>query len=210
MIPWLWHDTFLLNRRNLWTLFAVNGLGTIYGYVWYANQLAYTLATMPDWLLPFVPDSPTASLFFTFSLAFLLSDQGDVRRGGFLRQAVESFAVVTSVKYGIWAVAVILFGYAQGDAHEWQETMLIVSHLGMAAEALLYARLFTYRWPAVVLVAVWSFTNDWLDYHMGTYPWLPDELHDDLPWIERFTQMLGLLSIAAALLFRKLNVSQRV
>ena len=47
----------------------VNIVGTIYGYVWYRWQLVET----PAIFLPFVPDSPTASLFFVFVLvAFLI------------------------------------------------------------------------------------------------------------------------------------------
>ena len=53
----------LYNKSFMWLLFFVNLLGTIYGYIWYESQLS---TTEPKFLL-FVPDSPTASLFFTFS-----------------------------------------------------------------------------------------------------------------------------------------------
>lgn len=54
-------------------LLLVNVPGTIYGYVWYWNQLKAT----PWYFTPFVPDSPTASLFFVFVLvAFLLKKIG--------------------------------------------------------------------------------------------------------------------------------------
>lgn len=61
-------------------------------------------------LSSFVPDSPTASLFFTWFLLILLlrrandKDTGRKPSGG-LRSFVEAFAVITSFKYGIWAVA---------------------------------------------------------------------------------------------------------
>ncbi|MET0960494.1 MAG: DUF1405 domain-containing protein, partial [Psychrobacillus psychrotolerans] len=53
----------------MWLLFIVNLFGTIYGYYWYKGQLSQTETKF----LLFVPDSPTASLFFTIALfAWLL------------------------------------------------------------------------------------------------------------------------------------------
>jgi uncharacterized membrane protein YpjA len=156
-----------------------------------------------------VPDSPTASLFFTLALMYLLR-WGEGARGGGARRVVEAFAVVTSVKYGVWAVWMIVTGYVQGDAAQWQEFMLIASHLGMAAEALLYARFFTYGWPALAAVAVWTLLNDAIDYGIGTFPWLPRELYDDLGWIAVFTVALSLASLAAAWAVRDLFRDKRV
>src|SRR5690625_5423401 len=56
------HKTFLI------LLFIINLFGTIYGYLWYAGQLAIT----PAVFIPFVPDSPTATLFFTIFLIFFI------------------------------------------------------------------------------------------------------------------------------------------
>lgn len=62
---WEWFRQSLGKRWFLWTLFVVNFLGTIYGFIWYGNQLAVT----PAYLIPFVPDSPTGSgLFRLYSL----------------------------------------------------------------------------------------------------------------------------------------------
>src|SRR5690625_7763832 len=63
-----WLSTILRNRNFLILLFGINFLGTIYGYMWYGNQLART----PAIFLPFVPDSPTASLFLTIFFGFYL------------------------------------------------------------------------------------------------------------------------------------------
>lgn len=57
----------------LWLLLIINTFGTIYGYIWYQYQLIET----PPIFIPFVPDSPTASLFFVFVLiAFLQKKTG--------------------------------------------------------------------------------------------------------------------------------------
>lgn len=195
--------TLLYSRRMLILLFWINALGTVYGYYWYKNQLIHTYFTMDRWLLPFVPDSPTASLFFSLSLLFILYDRKTERTGGgrgraALRAFVDAFAVITSIKYGIWAVAMIIAGGLQGDPIVWQEWMLVVSHLGMAAEVLVYAPLLRFGPAAIAAVSAWTLCNDYLDYHKGIFPWLPDELLDDLPGIERFTVALSLVSIATA------------
>ena len=60
-----------------------------------------------------------------------------------IRPLIEALAVVTSLKYGLWAVTMIAAGAAQGDQLQWEHYMLIVSHLGMAVEGLLFVRFMT-------------------------------------------------------------------
>jgi uncharacterized membrane protein YpjA len=206
-LSYFFSKEFLGSRWMLWGLFWTNLLGTAYGYIWYGNQLKFTIEFYPAWLLPFVPDSPTASLFFTWFLFYLLisgsrenENPFEVKRGSGLRSFVEAFAVVTSIKYGVWAVAMIFWGASQGDPLGWQDWMLSISHLGMAAEALLYWRFFQYRWPAILLVAVWTFSNDYMDYGIGIYPWLPDVLEDDLSQIAAFSIGLTVACVILAVL----------
>ena len=88
--------SFLTDRRILWILLLVNAGGTLYGYDWYKYQIADT----PTIFIPFVPDSPTASLFFVFVLvAFLLRTNWPI---------FEALAIITLFKYGIWAVVMNL------------------------------------------------------------------------------------------------------
>lgn len=58
-----WLYAILAARPVVWLLLFVNAAGTVYGYYWYRYQLAET----PPVFLPFVPDSPTASLFLCSS-----------------------------------------------------------------------------------------------------------------------------------------------
>ncbi|TDF99827.1 DUF1405 domain-containing protein [Paenibacillus piri] len=193
----------------LWSLFWVNLLGTIYGYVWYWNQLIYTAENLSPAYLPFVPDSPTASLFFTAVIGYLLADSyrglAKQPKPGWVRGIIEAFAVITSFKYGIWAVSMIWAGAYQGDAVGWQGWMLTVSHLGMAAEALLYLQLYTYRIAPIFIVAAWAFWNDYMDYGVGVYPWLPESLEDDLPAVAAFTVELSFISIIVAFVLMKIR-----
>ena len=56
--------TILRDKKFLVLLLIINIVGTIYGYDWYGWQLAETDAIF----IPFVPDSPTACLFFVIVL----------------------------------------------------------------------------------------------------------------------------------------------
>ncbi|MGP4078358.1 DUF1405 domain-containing protein [Pseudalkalibacillus sp. R45] len=146
------------HRSVLWMLLIINILGTIYGYIWYAEQLK----TTPWYFLPFVPDSPTASLFFVFVLiAFLLERNWPL---------LEALAAITLFKYGIWAVAMnLLGGYVSGSL-TWVNYMLIFSHLGMAIEGLLYAPFYRIKRWHLYVAAVWVIHNEMIDYLFDMEP----------------------------------------
>lgn len=150
---------FLLKQKwFLWLLFLINVGGTIYGYIWYQGQLAAT----PDHFLIFVPDSPTASLFFCFVLvAFLLG-----RNWGLF----ESLAIITLFKYGIWAVVMNLLTLLVTGELGWQGYMLMASHLAMAIQGLLYAPFYRIKWWHFIFAAVWTLHNDVIDYVFMMYP----------------------------------------
>ncbi|MBW7456492.1 DUF1405 domain-containing protein [Paenibacillus sepulcri] len=192
----------------LWLLFIVNAAGTVYGYIWYGNQIEYTIENNPLWQVVFVPDSPTGSLFFTLALLFLLFPKAGVPSSAFigLRSIIEALAVLTSFKYGIWAVTMIAAGAAQGDALVWQDYMLVVSHLGMALEGLLFVRFMIFGRTAAVIALMWMLLNDILDYSSDIFPWLPNVLEDDLDAIRNFTIGLSILTLLVTnltLKFRK-------
>ena len=202
----------MLSRPFLWALFWVNALGTLYGYEWYRYQLISTWNDYSPWLVVFVPDSPTASLFFSITLLFLLRDSRRKQAGNVpeaLRPDVpllswrgvwEALAVITQVKYGIWASAIIFWGASLGDPIHWTEWMLVFSHTAMAIEALLYMRFYRFTIPSVLIGAAWTLLNDFIDYSFGVFPYLPSPLYDLLPQVQRFTVSLSVLGIACAFL----------
>lgn len=193
-ISFFWSRAFLTNRFLLWLLFWCNLVGTVYGYMWYGEQMEYTIANHAIWQVIFVPDSPTASLFFTLAVLFLLYPPKSLALKGF-SLLIEALAVVTSVKYGIWAVSIIFAGAAQGDHLVWQDWMLVASHLTMAVEALLFVRFFRFGTIMLIPAAAWTFLNDIVDYTYGVYPWLPNELLDHLFAVQNFTLGLTLFSV---------------
>ncbi|MFD3446094.1 DUF1405 domain-containing protein [Microbacteriaceae bacterium 4G12] len=148
----------LRNRTFLILLLIINTLGTIYGFIWYQYQLAET----PPQFLLFVPDSPTASLFFMFVLlAFLLN-----KNWGLL----EALAIVTLFKYGVWAVGMnILYLIMEGDIG-FAGYMLIVSHGAMAIQGLLYAPFYRIKPWHLIVTAVWTLHNDIIDYVFRQMP----------------------------------------
>ncbi len=148
----------LRTKIFLWMLLAINIAGTIYGFIWYQYQLEQT----PAKFLIFVPDSPTASLFFVLVLMFFLFGKNN----GLL----ESLAIVTLFKYGIWAVMMNVFLLiVEGELH-WTGYMLMVSHLGMAIQGLLYAPFYRIKPWHLVVTAIWTLHNDVIDYVFGMMP----------------------------------------
>ncbi|MED4783169.1 DUF1405 domain-containing protein [Brevibacillus choshinensis] len=181
---WEWIRHSLKKRWFLWTLFVVNLLGTIYGFIWYEGQLAET----PAFLTPFVPDSPTGSGLFTLVLlTYLLGRHIPV---------LEALAGITNFKYGVWAVCIILAGWMMGNEVRWTDVMLIISHSGMAVESVLYARFYKLSLLPVGIAALWTLNNDFLDYVMNIHPWLPSVLDPYEGFVGLFTVLLSLISIS--------------
>ena len=208
MLYWKWFMLWLGKPSTLFLLFVVNFFGTVWGYLWYKHQLLET----PWYYWPLVADSPTASLFFCLVLfAWLIG-----KRCAFC----EAFAMVTLFKYGLWATIMIIWTGSLGGELLWEHYLLIFSHLGMAIQALLYSKYYSFRWHHLGLVALWTIMNDFLDYWLGIFPRLSRLLHpyipsqdamaqlrwlDILPRIFGLTLLLGLigLMLAYVLVIRK-------
>lgn len=183
-----WIYAILVNRNILLLLLIVNILGTAYGYYWYGWQLAET----PAKYLIFVPDSPTASLFFVFVLiAFLLKQNWGL---------IESLAIVTLFKYGIWAVVMNILVFVETGELNWIGYMLIFSHLAMAIQGILYAPFYRIKPWHLIVTGIWTLHNDVIDY---VFFMLPKYHVLDLftPQIGYFTFWLSILSIALAYYF---------
>lgn len=178
----------MTRREFLICLLIINIAGTIYGYDWYGYQLAET----PRIFLIFVPDSPTASLFFVFVLfAFLLKKNWPL---------IEALALVTLFKYGIWAVVMNVLTLQVTGSLPWTGYMLMASHLGMAIEGLLYAPYYRFKWRHIMIAAIWTLHNDVIDYVFFMYPRYP-ALDQFVPQIGYFTFWLSVISIMLAYYF---------
>jgi uncharacterized membrane protein YpjA len=177
--------------QNLLLLVIINALGTLYGYYWYADQLMAT----PWYFWPVVPDSPTSSLFFTWALIV------------FYRKKhvpwIESFAALLSLKYGMWAVAILLFFDSQTGGISASDWMLMISHFGMAVESLLFLPLYSFRARHVLAAGGWLLLNDWADYTFDVHPWLPSRQYDTaIGWLT-FSWSVAVILLFLLLLARK-------
>ena len=176
---------YLMHRNFLLLLLIVNVFGTIYGYIWYEGQLVET----PAKFLIFVPDSPTASLFFCIAIVgWLLFKHFKL---------MEALALVTLVKYGLWAVAMNLLVLIETGELGWLGWMLVFSHFMMAVEAVLYLPKYEFTEVHVIIAAIWTLHNDVIDYVFGHMPRYR-VLNEYMDTIGYFTFWLSIACIALA------------
>lgn len=148
----------ITHRAFLTLLLIINVLGTAYGYYWYKGQLA---STEPKFFI-FVPDSPTASLFFCFAiLGWLLGKNFKL---------MEALALITLIKYGIWAVVMNLLTFLETGSIGGMGWMLVFSHFMMAVQAVLYLPKYNFGLIHVTIAAIWTLHNDVIDYLFGQMP----------------------------------------
>lgn len=158
----------LKNPHKNWFLaglLVINILGSVYGYYWYRHQL--TANALCYW--PVIPDSPRSTTFFALVMVLLLLHNRGLLRRFFWFEAVAYTGVV---KYGIWAVVMITQAWFWGDSQNWTDWMLWWSHLGMAAQGLIFLRHLSVNAAAIIVPALWMFFNDWVDYAYGFHPYL--------------------------------------
>lgn len=177
---------FLLSHKSfLWILLFINLLGTVYGYDWYMWQLEMTDPKF--WI--FVPDSPTASLFFTLAIIGWLIGRNF--------KLIEALALITLVKYGLWAVVMNLLTMLEIGSLDPVGWMLIVSHFAMAVQAILYNPLYRFEFKHIVIAAIWTLHNDVIDYVFGQMP-IYHDLMKHMQQIGYFTFWLSIACIALA------------
>jgi uncharacterized membrane protein YpjA len=148
----------LKSKSFISILLIGNIIGTIYGYIWYGNQLSNT-----KWpLLIFVPDSPTASLFFCIVLLLFMFGKNN----GY----IESLALLSLVKYGLWAVLMNIFVLVEvGDLH-WTGYMLMASHLIMAIQGIIYIPFYKINNRHFIFSAIILVHNEIVDYIFNIMP----------------------------------------
>jgi len=153
-----WRDPWQL--RFTLPLIVVNGLGSLYGYYWYHEQLAAS----PVYLWTFVADSPFATTLLT--LALLL------RGGGVWVLLFQTVAFTAAVKYGIWAIVIITQYWFGGGPVEIMVAALWLSHLGMAVEGAIFLKNLRPGLAIAAFTGLWMLLNDLMDYSIGIHPYL--------------------------------------
>jgi len=104
----------------------------------------------------------TASLFFTLAIIGWLINRNF--------KLIEALALITLVKYGLWAVVMNLLTLIETGSIGWVGWMLIGSHFAMALQAILYIPFYKFRISHIVIAAIWTLHNDVIDYVFGQMP----------------------------------------
>lgn len=168
-----------------------NALGTIYGFVWYGDQLLNT-----QWYdLIFVPDSPIASLFLCISIYLLiLNKQSSI---------IEGLAFVTLFKYGLWAVIMNIIMIINNHDITIMNVFLIISHGIMALESFYFYPRFKISMLSLFISMIWILNNDYVDYFFNKYPYY-DFIQQHLNLVAFIALWLSIMSLILYYYFNKL------
>lgn len=157
-----------LSMRYWWLLVLINVGGTAFGFWYYRAQFALE----PVVMLPFVPDSPTATLFFTLSLVLWAYGRDS--------EYFNALAFLGCWKLGLWTMYVLLMFAedAPASASLSMYIFLVVSHLGMAVQAFLIPAYGSFNFRGVAVAVAWYGFNDLVDYFV---PFVGTPHHTILP-----------------------------
>lgn len=188
----LW--AILISKVFLIALLIVNVLGSAYGYIWYGSQLA---ETKPIFLI-FVPDSPTATLFFSIAII------GWLFKKHF--RLFEVLALVTLIKYGVWAVVMNLMVLNELGSIGFTGWMLVVSHGLMAIQGLLYMPMYDFKAIHIIVTAIWTLHDVVIDYVFKQMPSY-HMLNQYMDGIGYFTFWLSIVCLLLAIFTMKKRFS---
>ena len=152
------HPILIYNRAILTFLFLCNLLGTIFGYVWYAHRLS--LSHWKYWL--FIPDSPNATLCLTVSIGLMLFNHRNA--------IIDTLAFITLIKYGVWAIFMIIFLSIHDQTIYLLGVILLVTHAIMVIQAFLFLPRLKITCLSISFAMVWVFHNDVIDYVFHQFP----------------------------------------
>lgn len=148
----------------------------------------------------FVPDSPTATLFFSIAIIGWLLNRNF--------KLMEALALITLVKYGLWAVVMNLLTLMETGSIGGEGWMLIGSHFAMAVQGVLYLKNYRFTGWHVAIAAIWTLHNDVIDYVFGQMP-IYHDLTKYSPQIGYFTFWLSIVCIVLAIWSVKARQSEQ-
>lgn len=151
-----------LGLRLGWLVVAINLAGTAFGFYYYSAQLQVT----PWPMLPFVPDSPLATLLFALALASWLR--------GNVREWLCALAFVGNVVLGAWTPIVLVVFRADYATHPAMWQFLFWSHLAMVLQAFVLQRIADFPPRAVGVAVLWYGVDLVVDFFV---PVLGDRPH---------------------------------
>lgn len=201
---WSFIEYYIEQKWVIITLIFVNLFGSIYGFIWYKEQILDNSLK----LLLFIPDGPLASLFFAiFLLLYLYGKSVPI---------IEALASVSLFKYGVWTIVIVIWGGWTEEASiikmvtletiSWNDLLLILTHIWMILQAIIFYKKYSYGFWYIFIGGIWLLTNDLLDYTLDIYPVLPESISSMDFKVGKFTFYLSGFSL---LLFYFLSVLRR-
>ncbi|ERG95539.1 DUF1405 domain-containing protein [Haloquadratum walsbyi] len=175
-----------LGLRLVPVIIVINILGTIFGFWYYGFHpipqtdplITWQFASEPVIMWPFVPDSPLATLFI--ALAFLSWWRGKTN------EYLAALAFFGCWKLGLWTPYVLTV-FADAFLSVTRTPLyvfLLISHLGMVAEAFVLYRIADFPVRAVGVAVIWYGFNDIVDYFI---PIIGDPHHTAIPLADTAT-----------------------
>lgn len=147
-----------------WLVLFANLAGAAYGFLFFYGA---QLASKNPLLWIFVADCPLYALLFACCLLLL--------RSGKNPQWFLFLVSAGAVKYGIWTVFVLLYfpQFYFAPAAALLYFALLLAHIGLLAEPLLFAGRAPARKSYLVAALAWSLLNDFADYFLALHPPIP-------------------------------------
>ena len=174
-------------KSFMWLLFIVNLLGTIYGYYWYEVTVVHNRTKISIYLYRIVQ----LQVYFSqlHYLAWLLKKNWKL---------IEALALITLVKYGLWAVVMNIWTYVETGLYWLDGVDVVASHFAMAVQAILYIPFYRFTWIHIVIAAIWTLHNDVIDYVFDQMP-MYRSLNKYADQIGYFTFWLSIACISLAI-----------
>ncbi|MDO8626868.1 MAG: DUF1405 domain-containing protein [Candidatus Diapherotrites archaeon] len=183
-----------------WPIVLTNITGIIYGYFFFYPEIIFSNLAKP-WLLPFVADSPTSTLLVLVSIFLVF--KGFEKKFNFLYLLGMASALI----YGVWSIFVLIFFQnfyvQQGALLYW---ILVLSHAGLALEALLLlGRVKPKLWHLFAVAGI-HLLNNYLDFFHNLHAPLPE---NSLQWVFWFSAGLSII-ISAVCYFALISVKEPI
>jgi len=164
--------------RFVWLIVAINLAGTAFGFWFYSAQFART----PTVMLPWVPDSPMATLFIALALA--------AWKLGYELPWLTALAFFGNIILGLWTPYTLLVFYETHatQTHPLMYQFLFWSHLAMVVQAFILHRITDFPVWAVAVALAWYTSNLIVDYFI---PIAGDLHHTAIPVPRNEPMFLG-------------------
>ena len=172
------------NKKFLILLALINFIAGFYSITYYFWQLEKTSPLF--WI--FIIDCPLYAILFGINLVLVAKNKPS--------PIIGLASIVGNLKYGLWTLtALILPGIILSFP------TLFLGHVLLIIEIIVLYKVFSFKIKHFIIVLVWFFFNDVLDYFVGIHPYFEPQLFNELMWFSFLSTLV--LSFLIATFFSK-------